>query len=376
MPLANPSQNIRRLMKLKELSIPKLARKSGVGTATISNILNGKASPSSTTLIKISKALEVPFPKLLEEPPSLKNLRFRTNSKLTAREIAERDQLAIDSAVWLENYASLEKMTGERTRYVLGGLSCKDPLKAPGEIRKKCRLGNKEPVHDIISLVESAGIKLRLHDFGFQKTFGLSVNESDGGPAIIVNDNRNISVERKIFTVAHELGHIILHRTSFDGKITEENKDEEREADTFAAEFLMPEEAFLAQWEAHRGIPWVDAVLQIKQYFGVSYKTILYFLSSRMKERFPEGKIYREFATRYRSRYGHDLKDNYEPNSVQGPVPAKDEPEELPVFCFTEERFERLVRKAYEQEKISVSRAAEMLELPLAGMRERIAEWL
>ena len=37
--------NIRRLMKIRNLTIPKLASKSGMGTAAISNLLNGKAEP-------------------------------------------------------------------------------------------------------------------------------------------------------------------------------------------------------------------------------------------------------------------------------------------------------------------------------------------
>ena len=72
----------------------------------------------------------------------------------------------------------------------------------------------------------------------------------------------------------------------------------------------------------------------------------------------------------------HDLKNHYEPNSISEIVPAKDEPEKLSSFNFTEERFERLVRQAYDQEKISISRAAEMLNLSAEEMRERVAEWL
>ena len=83
MALADLGRNVRRYMKLQKLSIPQLAEKSGLGTATLSNILNEKASPNSSTLIKISTALGVSFPELLAETPKLKTLRFRTNTKLT-----------------------------------------------------------------------------------------------------------------------------------------------------------------------------------------------------------------------------------------------------------------------------------------------------
>lgn len=377
MALEDLGRNVRRYMKLQNLSIPQLAEKSGLGTATLSNILNGKkASPNSSTLIKISTALGVSFPDLLAEIPKLKTLRFRTRSRLTAREIAEREQLEIDSAIWLKNYVELEELTETKLVFKFDKITAANPIDAAKEVRKLCNKKNDEPIYDLISLIEEAGIKLYFNDFNFQKTFGLSVNKEDGGPAIIVNNSEAISVERKLFTIAHELGHLILHKSSFNGEVEEENNTEEKQADMFAGELLMPEEAFFKQWEAHRGISWIDAVLQIKQYFGVSYQTVLYRLNDLMKDRFPSGYLHKEFARLYRLKYGHDLKNHYEPNSISDIAPAKDEPKELSSFNFTEERFERLVRQAYEQEKISISRAAEILNLSAEEIRERVAEWL
>ena len=376
MALSDLSKNVRRFMKIKKLSIPQLAKECGLGTATLSNILNEKSSPNSSTLIKISTTLGVSFSDLLAETPTLKTLRFRTNHKLTAREIAERDQLQIDSAIWLKNYINLEELTQNQIEYKFEKITTENPIEAAKEIRGMYNIQEEEPIYDILSLVEDAGIKLYLHDFNFQKTFGLSVNKEDGGPAIIVNNNESISVERKIFTIAHELGHLILHRNSFNGEVSEENEIEEKQANDFAAELLMPEKAFEKQWELHSGISWVEAVLQIKQYFRVSYKTVLSRLNSLIGDRFTPGFLYAEFSRLYRLKYHHDLKNHYEPNSISELAPAKDEPKKISCFNFTEERFERLVRLAYEQEKITISRAAEMLSLSAESMRERIAEWL
>lgn len=376
MALTDLSKNVRRYMKLQQLSIPQLAAKSGLGTATLSNILNEKSAPNSSTLIKISSALGVSFPDLLAEIPRLKTLRFRTKSKLTAREIAAREQLEIDSAIWLKNYVDLEELTGTKSVFKFDKITTTNPKEAAKEIRKIWNIKTDKPIYDLISLIEESGVKLYLYDFKFQKTFGLSINKEDGGPAIIVNNNEAISVERKLFTIAHELGHLILHRSSFNGEFAEENNTEEDQADMFAGELLMPGEAFAKQWEAHCGISWIDAVLQIKQYFGVSYQTVLYRLNDLMKDRFPSGYLNREFARLYRQKYDHDLKNHYEPNSISDITPAKDEPKQLSSFNFTEERFERLVRLAYEKEKISISRAAEMLNLSAEEIRERVAEWL
>ena len=107
-----------------------------------------------------------------------------------------------------------------------------------------------------------------------------------------------------------------------------------------------------------------------------AYKTVLYHLNSLIGNRFEPGHLYKEFARLYRIKYNHDLKNNYEPKSISEIVPALDEPAELSPFSFTEERFERLVRQAYEQQKITISRAAEILNLSTMQMRERVAEWL
>jgi len=73
--------------------------------------------------------------------------------------------------------------------------------------------------------------------------FGLSVAEDDGGPAIIVNVWERISVKRRIFSAAHELGHLLLHLDAYNVEESAEDKVQEREADVFASHFLMPEEA-------------------------------------------------------------------------------------------------------------------------------------
>jgi len=50
---------------------------------------------------------------------------------------------------------------------------------------------------------------------------------------------------RRRFTIAHEIGHFVLHpercRPERGGAVNEAGRMEEREADAFAAELLMPE---------------------------------------------------------------------------------------------------------------------------------------
>lgn len=60
-------KTITKFRTLKGWSMNKLAHESGVSQACISQLEAGKKSPTTTTLGKLSKALEVPVAKLLEE---------------------------------------------------------------------------------------------------------------------------------------------------------------------------------------------------------------------------------------------------------------------------------------------------------------------
>ena len=63
------------------------------------------------------------------------------------------------------------------------------------------------------------------------------------GHAIVLNGSSDSGRQR--FTIAHEIGHFVLHpercRPERGGAVNEAGRMEEREADTFAAELLMPD---------------------------------------------------------------------------------------------------------------------------------------
>jgi len=353
--------NVRRHMKIRGLTIPQLSAKMGLGTAALSNLLNGKAEPKSSTLIKLAEGLDVPFDELLADAPKLKSLRFRTAKTLSGREKAERDQIRHDTALWLANYTALEKSIKDESTYLLPSLFGISPIDAAAKLREELDLDPLSPIHDIATLMEQSGIRLRIRPFGFKKTFGLSVGQADGGPAIIVNCETGISIERQIFTIAHELGHLVLHKDSYVATQEEETDCEEDEANAFAGHFLVPDQGLQATWEELRGLHWIDAVLRVKKEYKVSYRTILY----RLKDIYPvlrERQLDRDFAIQYNERFNHNLKDYYEP-------------EALSVSDLVESRFLGLVRKALEAEAITMSRAAEMLDIGLDEMRKRATEW-
>lgn len=87
------------------------------------------------------------------------------------------------------------------------------------------------PIGNLIEAIENAGGIVYLFPFGTDKLDAISQTAPGQPPLFLVNSE--ISADRCRFTLAHELGHIVMH-----GRSPSENM--ESEADRFAAEFLMP----------------------------------------------------------------------------------------------------------------------------------------
>lgn len=104
--------------------------------------------------------------------------------------------------------------------------------------RRLLKLERDEPVKNIFSLLESNGIILYEIE-AIEKFDGVSFITDKGFPVIIVN--KNFSNDRKRFTIAHELGHILLHNEN--NFPISNYRDKEQEANQFASEFLMPKDA-------------------------------------------------------------------------------------------------------------------------------------
>jgi len=111
-----------------------------------------------------------------------------------------------------------------------------DPAGAARIVRMQWRLP-VGPVHSLVGWLESAGCIVIEEDFGTRRVDGLSQWVA-GHPVILVNSGS--PTDRKRLTLAHELGHLVLHSEW----MTEEP---ERDANQFAAEFLMPADVIRPQ---------------------------------------------------------------------------------------------------------------------------------
>lgn len=373
--------NLRRIREDKGLSQAQVADLAGISRVTYRNIENSTSTPKVSTLQNISLSLGIKLQDLVVPSHTLKRVRFRALKKMN-----RRDSILNDVARWLWDFNSLEGLLDNKEEYrfkdfssICSGHSGNNRAKyVAKQARESLGLNDKEPIRDIAGLLESSGIKVYPITLVSDDFFGLSVSEEEGGPAIIVNVWERISVERWIFSAAHELGHLLLHLDAYNVEESNEDKDQEIEANIFASYFLMPEEAFQSEWSDTYGLHFVDRVLKVKKIFQVSYKTILYRLSESAGN-----SIWGKFQIAFKAKTGKSLGIKDEPEALlpdsfqQAPeVLRSKEPDSLSPSHFIEDRLSRLVRSAVEQEKITMSRAAEILKVDLETMRYIISSWV
>jgi len=359
------SQNIKRLRAGRRFSQKALAESSGVSLPAIKKLEGGKVTPRVNTLQAISGALDVRLQDLFTPVRELKTVRFRSNKRMRNRE-----NILAEVSKWLDDFNFLEETLGERKPFELkavGDNIPKDNIVAVAEAcRKTLNLKNTEPIHDICGLLESAGVKLKPISMASEGFFGLSVGEKDKGPAIVVNVWNKIPTERCIFSSAHELGHLVLHPQAYDIDQADENGDEERQADTFASHFLMPDAGFRKEWNEAAGLAFVDRVFKVKRIFRVSYKTIL----MRLVECGAVDKnIWKKFHWAHYQKYKIKLTNKKEPMGVNN------EPFRINRYDFFEDRLSLLTRRAVEDDNISLSRGAEILRISIEEMQDLLENW-
>jgi len=370
--------NLKRLRLYKRLTQAEVAGKAGISVQAFRNLEAGRSQPRVRTLEALAEALEVRIAELLSPPGKLQAVRFRAKKKLRAR-----DHILVRLAKWLEDFTELERLAGSPSRAKLPRISAdwgegsqRGP-EAAREVRRGFGLSQEDTIRDICGLLEDNGIKVFTLPVASDAFFGLSVADEDGGPAIVVNVWDRISVERWIFTAAHELGHLVLHHDAFEVQKTEEDQKEEKQANIFAAHFLMPAEAFLREWSKSAGMRLVDRVLWVKRLFSVSYKTVLY----RLHELGSMPNIRARFYYEFERHYGKKLRKAEEPQALPpesflAPEARKaKEPQTLKDVDFSEKGFARLVREVLLDGHISLGRASEILGLDLPSMRELAASW-
>jgi Zn-dependent peptidase ImmA (M78 family)/DNA-binding XRE family transcriptional regulator len=339
-----------------------LAEKVGITRQTINNYEKAKTLPDSQTLSLIANHLGVTLDDLLRpvNQPSLtpSHWGFRCHSGLIQKpEFASYVERLLNTYTALETAVGLPYYAPESTPCNQVEGNEKRIQQIAKQFRARLGIGDA-PIANLFEAVEEMGLKvLRLaiepHDFS-----SLSACSATQGAFVLINTH-NLSIEQQLLTLAHEIGHLIFHRGDYQvlpQLVTCNSGDREQVADYFASHLLISQTAF-DQALINRQ-DW----LKLKSYFRVSYKTILKRLDEMGIQDF--GVSQKALEVRYQQETGQPLTKEVE---LEPKLRCCDFP--------PNQRYYTLIWQALELEKISESKAAELLNMTIEALRiERVQQ--
>lgn len=250
-----------------------LAKRSGVTQAAISKLEHGLTqAPTQEVVRAIANALSYPESLFYceEKPHGLPQFHYRKRARLGSKALhtieAKINLRRIHIARMLHSYE-------EEPEYSLPVLDLEREQMAPRDAAQRLRafwMVPRGPVDSLTELVERAGVIIVQMDFGTNLLDALSFRLPGLRPLIFIN--KDVPGDRYRFTLAHELGHLVLHNHPEDDSIME------RQADDFAAELLMPR----AEIRPYLSRPSLGKLARVKAHWRVSIKALI-VQAARMK---------------------------------------------------------------------------------------------
>ena len=244
-----------------------LANKAAIPRVRLQRIVAGQAEPTDDELQSLSEVLGFPIRFFfLEELATLGPATFRSMSTMTA---AERDatdsiaQLAWSLNSWIDERYHLPEPS-------IPDLSMYPPAVAANALRNHWGLG-EQPAPNMVRLLESRGVRV----FSLvEKTRNVDAFSlwADGAPFVFLNTYK--TPEHSRTDAAHELGHLVMRHH----KGAQIGPSAERDAQTFAGVFLVPEKSVIAHVGRLRA-PTVRTLAAKKHIWKVAVSLLAYRLN-------------------------------------------------------------------------------------------------
>lgn len=248
----------------------ELAETVGVSPAAIGQYEAGATKPRPELLPVLAKKLHVPVEFFAAGRPlgrlDAANAHFRslrsTRAKDRAKAAAHAEQ------VWELTYA-LEKQVRFPDVDLPELIEDATPAEAARILREAWGLP-RGPVPHLAATMEARGIVVCLIPMTNEAVSRVKAYSTDalGRPLVIVTPERFKSVYEFRFTCAHEIGHLLLHPNPLPG-----DRQQEREADQFAAELLTPREEIEPLLPKTVRLAALD---KLSKTWGVSVESLIY----------------------------------------------------------------------------------------------------
>ena len=335
------SQRLKNARIRKGLSNRGLAEamKNIVSAETLRNYENAKSFPNSDVMERLTAVLDVKIDDLFR-PFTINwekvNFSFRKRKSMTKAQEEIVMQQIKDNA---EHYIELEETLNiaptikSLIEYCHRNIVCNeaDARIIAQSMRKYLNL-SEEPIVSIQDVVERCGVKLLPVSIEARMD---GVNFECNGHVFICYNCCGENIERKRFTIAHELGHLLLNIPS------QHKEKEEKLCDAFASELIMPSVKLKAMLGENRHNISLTELKQIQSLFGMSVDAIMY--SAKEHNIITENRLRTYFV----------IKRTHERLAA-----------EIDKSLFQEDdknRYESLVYRALSSEMITVSKAAYFL---------------
>ena len=336
-------ERIQQARKAAGLSQRALAEKVGVSAMAISKYERNDSVPSSGILLALAKSLGVRteyFFRRVSVTLEREDVKHRDHQELPEKE--ERKVLA-DIKEQLERWFELDefiptpwsvpfKRPKKLDNYIVYSYDQIEDVAI--NMRNEWKLG-LNPIPDLIDTFESKGIKVLITRYDGHKHFnGLSAQVNDS-PVIVLGAGKAWAGDRQRFTLAHELGHLVL-----DG-ILDEALDEEVACHRFAGAFLAPKDAVFNAFGQRRSRIELQELYLLKHEWGLSMQAWSY----RIKElgiisKATHGELWRTHLRKWKA-------NKIEPGEQCGQEKTR--------------LFPQLVYRALAEDVIGESKAAELL---------------
>lgn len=213
-----------------------LAHTAGVSQGFVSKVENGLTDLHGQALETVAAALGCPV-SLLTDYSHIQGLEVtclhhrRRHSKITAAKKRQIEAVTNLTRISVEGLLAGIELLPEARVHRIDIDEVNDPAEIARQIRAAWRVPSG-PIQNLTALLEAAGIVVVQRPLGSNAQDAVSTwpHEQDRPPVMLVN--AGLPPDRYRFTVAHELGHLVMHSIP--------SEDQETQADMFASELLAP----------------------------------------------------------------------------------------------------------------------------------------
>lgn len=343
-------ERLKRARSATGFSMDALGTAVGVSANMIKKYEHDVSMPSSGVLLKLAGALNVRTEYFFRPAKvALAQVEYRKKASASAALIKKIEADVLDQAERWHELANLWPqfpIPPFLYEAELPQISTLDDIEHVAEcVRSHWNLG-LNPLPNMIDLLESKGVLVIITKTDVKNAFDGLQAHIGNQPVIVVSADWPGCRQR--FTLAHELGHLIMH-----SKLPAE-MDEEKACNRFASAFLLPQTGVFEHLGASRKNIEPRELFILKHEYGLSMGACLFrasdlgIISDQKRV-----SLFKLFTMR-----GWRTQEPGEPYRAE-------------TTCL----FEQLVYRALGEQIISESKAAELLQMPLVKLhRSRIMQ--